>query len=113
MGKKLPFLEERHKIKENLVQGCQSRVYLTATLSADQCVFFRVHSDALISSGLAALLLFIYQGETAPFILHCPPLFIRDLGLMQSLSPGRSNGLISMYTKMKKVTINLILNNQH
>ena len=86
---------------ENLVHGCQSEVYLTSYL-VDGKIFFEIYSEALISAGLAALLLFIYQGESPETLLTCPPTCLERLGIHASLSPGRSNGLFSMHLKMKQ-----------
>jgi cysteine desulfuration protein SufE len=86
---------------ENLVSGCQSEVYLTSRL-IDGKIFFDIYSEALISAGLAALLLFIYQGESPETLLTCPPTCLERMGIHASLSPGRSNGLSSMHLKMKQ-----------
>lgn len=87
---------------EYLIHGCQSRVYLTSAISTQGVITYDVHSDALISSGLASLLLFIYNKEKIELTLFCPPVFIQELGLPSALSIGRSNGLASMYTRMQQ-----------
>ncbi len=110
-GRDLPRLPTSLKKEENLVQGCQSEVYLSVAMNSEGKVFYSIGSEALISSGLAALLLFIYQGESAELILTCPPLFISELGLAKSLSPGRSNGLASIYARMKQEATKLYLKN--
>jgi cysteine desulfuration protein SufE len=86
---------------DNLVYGCQSEVYLTSRIE-DGKIFFEIYSEALISAGLAALLLSIYQGETPETLLTCPPDCLERMGIHASLSPGRSNGLASMHLKMKQ-----------
>jgi len=93
----------RHDIAapENLVPGCQSEVYLKSRLENGK-VFFEIYSEALISTGLAALLFTIYQGESPDVILTCPPDCLERIGIHASLSPGRSNGLASMHLKMKQ-----------
>lgn len=108
LGRALPSLEEKFKTPENLVEGCQSEVYLHA-VSKEGCVSFTVSSDALISNGLAALLIAVYGGELPEVILKCPAYFIEELGLHATLSPGRSNGLSSIYLKMKKEALKLFL----
>ncbi len=111
LGKALPKPKENIEQDIFLVDGCQSIAYLRSELKEDNTLFYEIHSEALISAGLAALLFFIYQNEPPELILFHPPLFIQELGLNKSLSPGRSNGLASMYSKMKKDAINLILKN--
>ncbi len=110
MGKNLPPLSEACRTEKHLVPGCQSIVYLRAYLGADGHSYFEIHSEALISSGLAALLLYVYNGEPPEVILTCPPTFIQELGLLQSLSPGRSNGLASMFQAMRKEALLLLTN---
>jgi len=109
LGRTLPLLPESFKKAENLVQGCQSEVYLLAEIDLDGKMIYHIGSEALISSGLAALLLLVYQGEPAEMSMLCPPLFISDLGLGKSLSPGRSNGLAGMYARMKQEATKLYL----
>ncbi len=109
LGRTLPALSGSLKTEDNLVTGCQSEVFLSAEMDSDGKMFYHIGSEALISSGLAALLLLVYQGEPAEMILLCPPLFISDLGLAKSLSPGRSNGLASIYARMKQEATKLYI----
>jgi cysteine desulfuration protein SufE len=109
LGRTLPSLPDSLKTAENLVLGCQSEVYLLAEIDSDGKMIYHIGSEALISSGLAALLLLVYQGEPAEMTMLCPPLFISDLGLGKSLSPGRSNGLASIYARMKQEATKLYL----
>lgn len=109
LGRTLPLLSDSLKKEENLVQGCQSEVFLSAEMKADGAMLYTIGSEALISSGLAALLLLIYQGESPEMIMLCPPRFISDLGLAKNLSPGRSNGLASIYARMKQEATRLYL----
>lgn len=116
LGKSLPkpptkLLENKNE--NHLVRGCQSIVYIFSEINPEGKIFYHIYSDALISSGLASLLLFMYQGEKAEFILFCPPLFIGELKLNITLSPGRSNGLASMYSKMKQDALKLFLNKEN
>lgn len=107
LGKKLPSIDPKHKTEKSLVKGCQSQLFLHAEVRENK-VFFSASSDALISSGLAALLIFIYNGETIETILSNPPNFLQDLGIYTSLSPNRSNGLANIYLKMKLLAILLV-----
>jgi cysteine desulfuration protein SufE len=111
LGKLLPKSDNSIQISKNLVEGCQSVAYLSSTISSDGIIHYEVSSEALISAGLAALLFAIYQDEPASLILHCPPAFIQKLGLHSSLSPGRSNGLASLYSRMKQDAIKLLIYN--
>lgn len=108
MGKKAPVLDPQHCVPENLVRGCQSTMYLHATLR-DGVVAFSVNADALISAGLAALLIEVYDGETPETILTCAPSYLEDLGLRASLTPSRANGLYSIHLKMKQDALRLLV----
>ncbi len=110
-GKNLPKIREELKTPANLVSGCQSQTYLNAYKEND-LVYFEVGSDALISAGLAALLLNVYNGETAETILKCPPKFIDDMGISASLTPSRANGLYSIHLRMKQEALKLLLSSQ-
>lgn len=110
-GKKLPPFEQKYKIEENLVKGCQSQLFLRAEMKEGK-IFFSATSDALISAGLAALLTFVYSGEGAESILSTPPAFLTELGIYASLSPNRSQGLAHIYLKMKMFAI-ILSHEQH
>jgi len=99
-GRSLPPLDIKDRTPDLLVPGCQSKLYLKATLINDH-VHFTVHSDALISAGLASLLLTVYSGEKPLVVLLYPPKFLMELKILSSLSPSRSNGAISLYKKMQ------------
>lgn len=107
-GKNLPKLNDQFKTSEHLVSGCQSQTYLIASKEND-LVYFEIASDALISAGLAALLLNVYSGESAETILKCPPTFVDDIGISASLSPSRANGLYSIHLRMKQEALKLLL----
>ena len=100
LGQKLSPLDEKFKKEENLVRGCQSQVWLITELKDDKIVF-KADSDAAITKGLVALLVEFYSGETPDTILETPPLFIKNIGMEDHLSPTRSNGLASMVKQMK------------
>jgi len=101
MGKALPELSEDLKTEQNIVKGCQSQVWLHATLNAQGQVVLQGDSDALIVKGLVALLLSVYSGSTPQEILSTPPEFLKALGFEGNLSPSRANGLHSMLKQIK------------
>lgn len=100
LGQKLDPLDDKHKVEENLVRGCQSQVWLVTELDGDR-VIFKADSDAAITKGLVAMLVNFYSGETPSAILQTDPEFIEKIGMQQHLSPTRSNGLASMVKQMK------------
>ena len=100
LGRKLPAYPNELKTEDRIVSGCQSTLYLDAQIHDDK-IYFRADCDALISRGLAALLIEVYNGKTPKEVLLNPPLFLKELGIFASLSPHRSNGLASIYSKMK------------
>lgn len=93
-------LPEQYKTDNNLIEGCQSRVWLQADLS-DGKVIFRAESDALIVKGIVALLIKVYSGHTPDEILDNEPYFVEAIGLKEHLSPTRSNGLVAMIKQMR------------
>lgn len=107
MGKNLPLYPEALKTPEYIVSGCQSILYLHASLK-DGKLFFETTSDALISAGLAALLLAVYNEETPETLLTCPPQFLAELGVLGQLSPNRSNGLAHIHLKMKQLALSFL-----
>lgn len=108
-GRTLPKLNSSDLIPENLVSGCQSNTYLKATLK-EGLVFFEASSDALISAGLAALLIAVYSGEAPETILKCPPKFLDEIGISANLTPSRANGLYSIHLRMKQEALKLLMN---
>ncbi|MFY7842842.1 MAG: SufE family protein [Rhabdochlamydiaceae bacterium] len=109
MGKDLPFFDPLFKIESNLVRGCQSEMFLRSQ-SFDGKMVFSVFSEALISSGLAALLLFVYNNESPECLLKIPPTFLKEIDIYVYLTPSRSNGLNSLHLKMKQEAMKTILN---
>lgn len=101
LGRQVPRLDAAYKIPENIVKGCQSTMYLRSFLDNGK-IMFQADSDALISAGLAAILLKVYSGETPEAILKCAPDFLEDLGISASLTPSRANGLYSIHLRMKQ-----------
>ena len=104
LGKLLEPFEEGWKTGANIVQGCQSILYLHTTVQEGK-IFFKAYSEALISAGLAFLLIGVYNEESPEVVLKCSPSFIKELGLDLALSPGRSNGSASMYLRMQQEAI--------
>ena len=99
LGKSLPAIEESEKTDENLIKGCQSRVWLNCS-QKDGKLWFTADSDAIITKGIISLLIKVYNGETPDNILSAPPTFINDIGLRENLSPTRANGLVAMREKI-------------
>jgi cysteine desulfuration protein SufE len=108
LGRNLTPYPIEFKTAEHLVKGCQSQMYLHASL-VDGKMHFQVYSEALISAGLAALLLAVYQNEPPESLLSCPPRFLEELGIHESLSPGRSNGLSSLFLRMKQESLKFLV----
>ncbi len=100
LGSEQPPLEEEYKTDNNLIEGCQSRVWLQADLS-DGKVVYRAESDALIVKGIVALLIKVYSGHTPQEILDNELYFVEAIGLRDHLSPTRSNGLLAMIKQMR------------
>lgn len=100
MGSSLPGLDEQFKTDDNLIEGCQSRVWLHAGMQ-DGKVLFQADSDAIITKGLIALLMRVWSGQTPEDILASDLHFIDTIGLSEHLSPTRSNGLLSMVKQMR------------
>lgn len=100
MGKDLPLIAPEKKTEENIIRGCQSRVWLDAQLK-DGKVVFSADSDAIITKGIIALMVFVYSNETPEAILEADNHFIDAIGLKEHLSPTRANGLLAMVKQMK------------
>ena len=109
MGRDLALIKQKTLAQpQYLVKGCQSEVYLRASF-IDQKIFFEFYTEALISAGLVALLFEIYQGEHPDTILTCPPICFEKMGIQASLTPGRANGLSSIYLRMKQDALRLLI----
>lgn len=108
MGRTLPPISPHLKIPQHLVSGCQSNLYLISRID-DGFVYFEAASDALISAGLAALLIAVYSGESPETILKEPPRFVDELGLHASLSPSRSNGLSNIHLRIKQEALKFLM----
>jgi hypothetical protein len=100
MGNALPPLDDRYKTSNNLIEGCQSRVWLQADYTDGQ-VIFQGESDAVIVKGIVSLLIRVLSHHTPQEILDADLYFIERIGLKEHLSPTRSNGLVAMLRQMK------------
>lgn len=101
LGRELPLIDESQKVDENLIRGCQSRVWLHAHHNENGTVSFTADSDAIITKGLVALVVRVLSGEKPQDIVNADLHFVQDIGLHQHLSPTRSNGLAAMIKQMK------------
>lgn len=104
LGKELPLIAEEFKTPDNLIKGCQSRVWLHTELK-DGKLFFTGDSDAVITKGLVSLMIYVLSGHTPKDIAAADIYFIDAIGLSSHLSPTRSNGLLSMLKQMKLYSI--------
>lgn len=100
LGSEQEPLDEKYKTEQNLIDGCQSRVWLQADY-ADGKIWFQAESDALIVKGIVALLIKVLSGHTPDEILNAELYFIEKIGLKEHLSPTRSNGLLAMVKQMR------------
>ena len=100
LGNSLPPLDERYKTESNLIEGCQSRVWLQAHY-VDGKIIFQGESDAVIVKGIVSLLIQILSGHTPQEIIDADLYFIERVGLKEHLSPTRSNGLVAMVKQMR------------
>ena len=100
LGNEQEPLDEQYKVESNLIDGCQSRVWLQADY-VDGVINFTAESDALIVKGIVALLIRVLSGHTPQEILDADLYFIGEIGLKEHLSPTRSNGLLAMVKQMR------------
>ena len=106
LGKDLPLIDDQYKIDQNLIKGCQSRVWLHADYK-DGLIHFTADSDAIITKGLVSLLVSVLTNHTPTEIATTDIYFIEKIGLQSHLSPTRSNGLLAMLKQMKLYAIAL------
>ena len=100
LGKELPVIDPKFKVKDFLIEGCQSKVWLHPDYDGKQ-ITFTADSDAIITRGIVALLIKVLSKRTPDEIIATDLYFIDKIGLLQKLSPTRSNGLLSMVRQMK------------
>ena len=104
LGKELPLIVPEKKTEQNIVRGCQSRVWLDAELQND-LVHYTADSDAMITKGLISLLIRVLNDRKPEEILNTPITFIDRIGLREHLSPNRANGLSAMLDQMKRYAL--------
>ncbi len=100
LGKSLPLIDSLYKKDENLIKGCQSKVWLHSDLQEEK-VLFTADSDAILTKGIVALLLRVFSNQNPKDILNASTDFIDQIGLKEHLSPTRANGLVSMVKQIK------------
>lgn len=110
-GKELPAIDPAHKVKDFLIEGCQSKVWLYPEYNGS-VINFTADSDAIITRGIVSLLIKVLSGRTPAEIMEADLYFIDKIGLRQNLSPTRSNGLLSMVKQMKLYAIAYNARNQ-
>ncbi len=104
LGKTLPLIAPAYKTEDNIIKGCQSKVWVHAELEADKLVF-TADSDALITKGIIAILIRVFSGQSPKAILAADTEFINKIGLKEHLSPTRANGLVSMIKQIKMYAV--------
>tara|TARA_R110001583_G_scaffold52804_7_gene163564 strand:+ start:8354 stop:8776 length:423 start_codon:yes stop_codon:yes gene_type:complete len=100
LGKSLPLIEDAYKIDENLIMGCQSKVWLHSEIK-DGKIEFTADSDAILTKGIVAILLRVFNNQKPIDILDSNLYFVDEIGLKEHLSPTRANGLVSMIKQIK------------
>jgi len=100
LGKSLPLIQEQYKTEDNLIKGCQSKVWLQGDFNSDNIVF-TADSDAVLTKGIIAILIRVFSNQKPGAILEANTEFINQIGLKEHLSPTRANGLVSMIKNIK------------
>lgn len=104
LGKTLPLIDEKYKTADNIIKGCQSKVWVHADL-VDGKIQFTADSDAIITKGIIAILVRVFSNQNPKDIIDADTQFIDDIGLKEHLSPTRANGLVSMIKQLKMYAI--------
>ena len=104
LGKSLPLIDDQYKTENNVIKGCQSKVWVHAELKNDK-VIFTADSDAIITKGIIAILIRAFSNQSPKDIIDADTNFIDDIGLKEHLSPTRANGLVSMIKQLKMYAI--------
>ena len=104
LGKSLPLIDPEYKTEENIIKGCQSKVWIHADLEGDKLVF-TADSDAIITKGIIAILIRVFSNQRPKAILEANTEFIDKIGLKEHLSPTRANGLASMIKQIKMYAV--------
>ncbi|AZQ59598.1 SufE family protein [Maribacter sp. MJ134] len=100
LGKSLPLIEDEFKTDDNIIKGCQSKVWVHATLEENKLIF-TADSDAIITKGIIAILIRAFSNQKPKDIIDADTEFIDEIGLKEHLSPTRANGLVSMIKQIK------------
>ncbi|MCB0486803.1 MAG: SufE family protein [Flavobacteriaceae bacterium] len=100
LGKSLPLIDEKFKTDENIIKGCQSKVWLQGEEN-DGKIMFTADSDAILTKGIIAILIRVFSNQKPSAILEAKTDFIDEIGLKEHLSPTRANGLVSMIKQIK------------
>lgn len=106
LGKTLPLIDEQYKKDENLIKGCQSKVWLHADIDND-VITFTADSDAILTKGIIAILIRTFSNQKAADVMHADMSFVDEIGLKEHLSATRANGLVSMMKQIKLYAIAL------
>jgi len=104
LGKSLPLINDQHKTEENIIKGCQSKVWVYAEMT-DNKIVFTADSDAIITKGIIAILIRVFSNQHPKDIIEADTNFIDEIGLKEHLSPTRANGLVSMIKQIKLYAI--------
>lgn len=104
LGKELPLIDTQYKTDNNIIKGCQSKVWLHAEMK-DNKITFTADSDAIITKGIIAILIRVFSNQNPKDIIEANTSFIDDIGLKEHLSPTRANGLVSMIKQLKMYAI--------
>lgn len=100
LGKSLPLIDEQYKTEDNIIKGCQSKVWVHGEQN-DNKIVFTADSDAILTKGIIAILIRTFSNQKAAAILEANTDFIDEIGLKEHLSPTRANGLVSMIKQIK------------
>jgi len=100
LGKSMPLINDQYKTDDNLIKGCQSKVWVHAEMT-DKAVIFTADSDAIITKGIIAILIRVFSNQHPKAIIEANTDFIDEIGLKEHLSPTRANGLVSMIKQLK------------
>ena len=101
LGNQCPIIDEANKVEKNLIQGCQSRVWVNAKINEEDRMQITADSDAVITKGIIALLLRVFNNQEPQAVYDTSLYFIDKIGLTSHLSPTRSNGLLAMVKQIK------------
>lgn len=112
LGKSLPVLDAAHKVDQNLIKGCQSKVWLHATMQDDK-LKLQADSDAVLTKGIVSMLIRVFDGQSPQDIISAELQFLDQIGLKEHLSPTRANGLMSMIKQIKFYAVALHAKHQN